>query len=99
MATIKFPIEFRSDGGLVVLEEGGTDYYRQLLAFTALTEPGTHPYTPSFGVYDPSFRALDRGAFMMQAARFIPEIVITSVTGVVDQNEGRTALKVAFERR
>ena len=99
MATIKFQIEFNTDGSLVTIDDGSANYYRQLLAFTALTEPGTHPYTPSFGVYDPSFRALDRGAFIMQAARFIPEIVITSVTGLVDQSEGRTSLKVAFERR
>lgn len=75
---IKFPIKFDSTG-LEKLTDGSTDYYSQLLSISMLTEPGTHPMSPSFGSYDPVFRLVDTGIFVLNAAQFVPEVTITSI--------------------
>jgi hypothetical protein len=98
MSTLKYPFDYNSDGSFVALEEDTDELFSQLLSICAVTEPGTFPYTPTFGVFDPTFRAVDRGSYMIQASRFIPEIVITSVEGTVDSNTGATSLKVSYRR-
>ena len=98
MPTIKFPLEFNGDGSLVSLEDDADELFAQVLTISALTEPGTFPFTPGFGVYDPVFRTVDRGAYMLQAARFVPEIVVTNVEGTVSESGGTTSLKVTFRR-
>lgn len=95
MDTIAFPIRFDSTG-LQKHVDGSDSYYRQLISFTALTEPGTHPLKPQFGVYDPSYRNIDRGSFIVQAARFIPEIVITNVDTEVTSSSNSTFLNVSY---
>jgi hypothetical protein len=78
MDTIKFPIQF-DNTGLSKLVEGSSDYFKQLLTLAIITEPGRHPLTPSFGIYDPSFTSLDKGQFVIQAARYVPEVAITGI--------------------
>lgn len=95
MDTIAFPIRFDSTG-FQKHTDGSDAYYRQLISFTALTEPGTHPLKPQFGVYDPSFRNIDRGSFIVQASRFIPEIVITNVDTEVTSSSNSTFLNVSY---
>lgn len=75
---IQFPIKFDSTG-LKKLQEGTTDYYSQLLSISLLTEPFTHPITPQFGSYDPTFRTIDKGLFVLNAARYVPEVRITEL--------------------
>lgn len=79
MDTIRFPIKFDSSG-VVKLEEGSVDYYTQLLTFALLTEPQTYVFAPRFGVYDPSFSTIDKNLFVLNAARFVPEVEITSLS-------------------
>lgn len=98
MPTLKYPFEYGPDGSFAVLEEESDDLYSQLLSICALTEPGTFPYSPTFGVFDPTFRTIDRGTYMIQASRFIPEIVITEIDGTVNSDTGETTLKVAYRR-
>lgn len=86
MDTIKFPIQFDSTG-LAKLREGGSDYYKQLLTLSVLTEPGRHPLTPSFGINDPTFTTLDKGQFVIQAARYVPEVIITGIDAEVSAEE------------
>lgn len=83
MDMIAFPIRFDSTG-LKKHSEGSDDYYTQLLSICMLTEPMTHPFTPRFGVSDPAFRGIDKGLFVLNAARYVPEVKITSVTSVED---------------
>lgn len=78
MDMIKFPVRFDSTG-IEKLGEGSNDYYSQLLSICMLTEPGTHPMTPSFGSYDPAFRIVDKGIFVLNAAQFVPEVTITNI--------------------
>lgn len=98
MPTIKYPLEYDADGSLVSLEEDTDELFAQLLSICAVTEPGTFPYSPTFGVLDPTFRSVNRGSYMIQASRFIPEIVITSMEGVPNEVTGETTLKVSYRR-
>lgn len=94
MDTIKFPIRFVS-GGLELLQEGTEDYYAQLLTVAILTEPRSHPYSPLFGVNDPTFTTIDKGLFILNAARFVPEVEITSVS-TNERNDGTTGVSFSF---
>lgn len=98
MPTLKYPFDYDSEGSLVTLEEDTDELFSQLLSICALTEPGTFPYSPTFGVFDPTFKAVDRGSYMIQASRFIPEIVVTSVDGSISEVDGSTTLKVSYRR-
>lgn len=98
MTTLKFPLDYDQNGSLVTLEDGTDDFYAQLLSIAALTEPGTFPYSPTFGVMDPSFKTLNRGMFMIQAARFVPEIQILEAEGEISDSTGTTVLRVKFRR-
>jgi hypothetical protein len=85
MDTIKFPIEFDSSG-LKKLVEGSADYYSQMLTIALLTEPHTLPFTPKFGVFSPEFSDFDKNLFVLNAARFVPEIEITSLSTNSEEN-------------
>jgi len=98
MPTLQYPFQYDSNGSFTTLEEDTDELFSQLLSICALTEPGTFPYTPAFGVLDPAFRSIDRGLYMIQASRFIPEIVITEVSGSVTPETGETTLKVSYRR-
>ena len=96
MPTLKFPIQIDNTGSLVVLEDESVDYYAQLLSMCALTEPQTHPFSPTFGVFDPTFEEVDRGQFILQAARFFPNIAITEAEVELDEQTGQSRFKVSF---
>jgi len=86
MDTIKFPIKFDSTG-LAKHREGSADYYKHLLSLSILSEPRRHPFTPNFGINDPAFTHLDKGGFVTQAARYVPEVIITGVATEVSPEE------------
>lgn len=97
MPCIKFPIEFDSSG-LAKLDEGTVGYYSQLLSVCMLTEPGTHPMSPQFGSYDPSFSVIDKSIFVLNASQFVPEVTITNIDiSNKDQSSGASRVSVSFE--
>lgn len=98
MPTLKYPLEYDGDGSFVTLEDDSDLIFAQLLSICAQTEPETFPYTPTFGVLDPSFNSVSRGDFIIQASRFIPEIVVTSISGDFDSETGRLGLEVSYRR-
>jgi hypothetical protein len=83
MDMIQFPVNFDSTG-FKKLREGEADYYSQLLSISILTEPFTHPLTPQYGSYDPTFRTIDKGLFILNAARYVPEVRITELISDID---------------
>jgi len=94
---IQFPLKFGRDG-LIKLQDGTPDYYAQLLTISLLTEPLTHPFSPDFGAQDPSFRIIDKSIFILNAARFVPEVRITNVTvNESDLNSGKSRVSFSFE--
>lgn len=95
MDMIEFPLKFDSTG-LKKLKEGTHDYYSQLLSISILTEPMTHPLTPQFGSYDPTFRTIDKGLFVLNAARFIPEVRISDIT-TESQSDSQIKINFSFE--
>ena len=97
MDTISFPVKFEATG-LKMLKQGTTDYYSQMLSFAILTEPNRHPLTPDFGIFDPAFRRVDKGLFITQAARYVPEITITKIDVELSERED-LAIHVGFEER
>lgn len=95
MDAIKFPIKF-DRSGLQKLTDGSVDYYSQLLTISLLTEPLSHPFTPDFGVYDPTFTTVDRGLFVLRAAQFVPEVEITSLSSS-EKQDGTSEISFSFE--
>lgn len=97
---MKFPMSFtESSGGYETLARGSDNYYRQLLSVAARTEPATHPLTPDFGVMDPTFRSVDRGQFLLQASRFVPEIEVVSIETDLDIENGTNIVNFSFIQR
>ena len=97
---MKFPLSFtETTGGYTTLVQGTDDYYRQLLAVAARTEPGGHPLTPDFGIMDPTFKSIDRGQFLTQAARYVPEIKIMSIETELDIENGTNIVNFSFTQR
>lgn len=95
MDCLSFPIKF-TDTGLKRLTENSFDYYKQILTISLLTEPGEHPITPEFGVLDPSFTPIEPEDFILNAARFVPEVEITGINPSFTQDGG---LSVEFSFR
>jgi hypothetical protein len=87
MDCLSFPVKFNHDG-LARLAEGSYDYFKQILTISLLTEPGEHPITPDFGVYDPSFITVEPENFILNAARFVPEVEIRDIVPSQNQNGG-----------
>jgi len=94
MDSIKFPIKFDRTG-LQKLEDGTEDYYAQILTIAMLSEPRTLPFTPGFGVYDPTFTNIDRGVFILNAARFVPEVEITQFESI-ERPDGTSDISFTF---
>lgn len=97
MDMIQYPIKFGRDG-FVKLTEGSSDYYAQLLTISLLTEPFTHPFAPDFGSNDPSLRIIDKATFVLNAARFVPEVRVTDIS-VADASlsTGKSNVTFSFE--
>lgn len=93
MDTIKFPIKFDTTG-LQKLTDGSYDFYSQLLTVALLTEPQSHPFTPRFGVNDPAFTTIDKGLFVLNASRFVPEVEITSLN--ISEDNGTIGVQFSF---
>jgi hypothetical protein len=97
MDSLSFPIKF-TDDGLKRLSEGSFDYFKQILTISILTEPGEHPITPDFGVYDPSFIPIEPENFILNAARFVPEVGITNINPSVNA-DGGISVEFSFDLR
>lgn len=97
MDCLSFPIKF-TDSGLQSLAEGSYDYYKQILTISILTEPGEHPITPDFGVYDPSFIPVEPENFILNAARFVPEIEIKNINPSLN-GDGSVSVEFSFDLR
>lgn len=94
MDAIKFPIKFDSSG-FQKLPDGTYDFYSQLLTIALLTEPRSHPFTPRFGVNDPTFSTIDKGLFVLNASRFVPEVEITSLN-IDEDTDGTIGVSFSF---
>ena len=97
MDTLKIPLEYGRDG-FTHLSEDSDDYYKQLLSITARTEAGVSPLFPNFGITDPTFDVLDNGQFLINASKYIPEIILTNIESTID-NQGNNFIKFNFVRR
>lgn len=97
MDTIAFPIRFDATG-LKKHAQGSDAYLSQILTLSILTEPGIHPYGADYGIWDPTFTSLDKGRFVIQAAYFVPEVVITAINTELDY-EGKMAISFGYRKR
>lgn len=97
MDCLKFPISYDASG-LAKLVDSSDDYFKQLLSICARTEPGVSPLFPDFGVFDPTLMIADKGQFMINAARFVPEIQINEIETIIGQ-DGEMAISFTFTRR
>jgi hypothetical protein len=97
MDTLKIPLEYNRDG-FTHITDGSDEYYKQLLSITARTESGVSPIFPDFGVQDPTFDVIDNGRFLINASRYIPEIILTDIQSTIDDS-GNNFIKFNFTRR
>jgi hypothetical protein len=97
MDTIAFPIRFDATG-LVKYAQGTDAYLSQILTLSILTEPGIHPFGTEYGIWDPTFTSLDKGRFIIQAAHYVPEVVITAINTELDY-EGKMAISFGYRKR
>ena len=97
MDTICFPIKFDTTG-LVKHPRGSNAYLSQILTLSILTEPGVHPFGMDYGIWDPTFTSLDKGRFVIQAAHYVPEVVITAINTELD-HEGKMAISFGYRKR
>lgn len=97
MDAMEFPVKF-SKSGTSRLTDGTPDYYRQLLALGAITEPHSLPITPDFGIWDPTFNAVEKGQFVLHAARFVPEVEIGQIDSSIDDS-GQNVVSFSFTIR
>lgn len=97
MDCLKFPISYDASGFSKLLD-GSTEYYKQLLSICARTEPGVSPLFPDFGVYDPTLMVADKGQFLINAARYVPEVQINQIETIIGQ-DGSVAISFTFSRR
>lgn len=95
MDCLSFPIKFESNG-ISKLEDGSYDFFKQLLTIALLTEPGENPITPEFGVIDPSFNPVEPADFIITAAKFVPEIEITSISSNIDKETSSIFAEFSF---
>lgn len=97
MDCLSFPIKFNA-GRIKTLPRGSFEYYRQILTLSILTESGEHPITPDFGVFDPTFISVEPIDFILNAARFLPEIEITNMNPTV-MDDGSLNIEFDFRLR
>ena len=97
MNTIKIPIEYGRDGFTQVVDDTD-DFYKQLLSITARTERDMSPLFPEFGVQDPTFNIVDNGVFLINASKYIPEIILTEIDTNIDE-QGNNFIRFNFTRR
>ena len=97
MDTMKIPIEYGRNGFTHITDDTD-DYYKQLLSITARTEQDISPIFPEFGVQDPTFNVVDNGRFLINASKYIPEIILTNIESNIDE-QGNNFIKFNFTRR
>lgn len=97
MDTFAFPIKF-DNTGIKKLPEFSDAYYKQLLSLSIRCEPNALPLTPDFGIFDPTYRTVDKGQFVLQASRFVPEVIITGIEAELT-NDGQTVVAFSYEER
>lgn len=96
METIALPLQF-SNGRAVVHSDDTDDYYAHILAMCISIEPDELPLTPNFGVNDPTFASVTRASIVELAARYVPEITITSIDSLIEES-GQNAIEINFFR-
>ena len=96
MDSIAFPVTF-DETGFKKVYENTYEYFQQMLTVALLTEPGVQPITPDFGVADPSFTGIDTGLFILNAAKFVPEIQIQSLEKSINPVTHATTVAFKFE--
>jgi hypothetical protein len=96
MDSLEFPLKFDTTG-IAKLTDGTYDYYKQMLTISLLTEPGENPITPDFGVLDPSFMPVEPADFILNAAKYVPEVEITSIVPSKEPVSGSLSVEFSFK--
>lgn len=95
MDCLAFPIKF-DPYGVVKLQEGTYDYFKQILTISILTEPGEHPLTPDFGVLDSTFMPVEPADFILNAAKYVPEVEIVDIKPTYTESLGSLSVEFSF---
>lgn len=84
---------FRLVGGdVVTVDDGGIDHAAEAVAVTVLTEKGSRPLVPDFGLTDPTFAALDVAELQAVLRTFGPERVTVALEDSHHPTDSRQAL-------
>ena len=98
MNTIRLPMKFKHESfEMETIVDGSDEYYATLIGFAVQIEPGELPISTFYGTKDPTFDNKQIRQVGVQVGNLIPEIRITGVD-VVPNNNGQTNLAIKFER-
>jgi hypothetical protein len=76
---LSFPLRLGSNGAFVTRNEDDSAYYAELLGVLIATREGERPYTPTFGMRDPTFTKFDAQELAAKVELFGPPVRIVSV--------------------
>lgn len=96
METIALPMSF-ANGRPAIHTDDTDEYYGHILGLCIGIEPNELPLTPGLGVNDPTFAAVSRASIVEVAARYVPEITITSIDAISNES-GEASVEISFYR-
>lgn len=89
---ISHPFRVDDTGSVAVVDDGGIDHAAEAVAVTILTEKGSRPLVPDFGLTEPTFGALDVAELQAVLRTFGPERVTVALEDDQHPTDTRQAL-------
>ena len=96
MSTLSVPFRFTLNGSVAQHVDGSDSYYAHILSSVIQTEPGELALDASFGTEDPTFERINRASIIEVAAKYVPEIQITNISTIIDDN-GNEQVVISFQ--
>jgi hypothetical protein len=96
MSTLSVPFRFTLNGSAAQHIDGSDSYYAHILSSVLQTEPGELALDASFGTEDPTFERINRASIIEVAAKYVPEIQITNISTIIDDN-GNEQVVISFQ--
>lgn len=75
-----FPFRLTAAGTVATVEQGSDQANAEQIATLCSTIAGERPLLPGYGLTDPAFRGVRAGELSAQAARWVPQVTVQSVT-------------------
>jgi len=99
MNTIRLPLRFaKTSFQMETIQDGSDEYYATLIGYAIKIEPNSLPISTFYGTKDPTFDLQRTRKVGQEIGKLVPEITVTDVNVVTDNN-GTSNLSIKFERK